>query len=71
MGDMADYYLDSIPYIPDRRMDYEKSEIQCRYCGKTGLYWAKVLDEKERTSFRLVDGGGHVHSCKEYKRNDR
>jgi hypothetical protein len=57
MGDMADYYLDS------QQDDWEHdSEVTCKYCGKTGLYWWDM-----GRGFRLIDPETDtVHTCREY-----
>ena len=60
MGDMADWILSNIDYVPLEE-EYERSIswVICRYCGKTGLIWKYVKDR-----WRLYDyDREEIHKC--------
>jgi len=64
MGDMADYYLDSVFEGDDS--EYEVAGMSCKYC-KCGPFWWLADD---LGNWRLVTRNGKLHSCKQHKFGD-
>jgi len=61
MGDMADDLIDMI-FLDDWAVDQEDNEdVECKYCGKTGLFWQQIGDKW--VLFQERRNGNFPHRC--------
>lgn len=52
MGEMADFYIDQM------QDGYDDDDVECKYCGQSGLHW-----EEGDGRFILTHSNGRIHKC--------
>lgn len=63
--------MSAVDDIWDQYPDYDDFEsdtdVQCKFCKRSGFHWGEWWNKKGVASFRLFTAAGRLHDCRTVK----